>query len=685
MRAFSLRADEQFSAQVSASYKAVHYRGVRWVQILLTGGSGLLGTELLALYPSLDAPSRRELDICDADAVSAYILSARPDVIIHAAAVTDNRQIEADSSDAIAVNIAGTANLVAACAGTRTRLVFLSTDYVYKGDRGNYSESDELLPSNLYAWTKLAGEAAVRAIPNHLIIRTSFGARKFVYPAAFTDKWSSKEYVDVIAPDILDAALSPLVGIVNIGGSRRTLFEYAKERNPDVASIELGDSIHFSPKDTSLNLEKWMDYKNSAGVVKGVSNCRVCGNSNLQTYLDLGMLPLANNLAPSATAAKSMQRFPMQVQYCDDCSLSQLSVVVDPKEMFSHYTYRSSINKGYIKHCREMARSVGAALHLQASDLVVDIAGNDGALLAEFKDELGVSVLNVDPAENISKIAIERGIPTINDFWSSDIAKTILADHGCPKLITATNVFAHVDDMRGFVEAAKNCLHEQGALMLEFPYGVDFIENREFDTIYFEHLSYVLIEPVRRLAESLGMTVFDVQKQDIHGGTVRVFIGHKDAHDVTASVGKFLDYEKQNGFHDFAIYQAWNQEIDELVAELRTELRALKSEGVKIAAFAASAKGNTLMNACQLDGTTIDYIVDDTPEKIGKYSPGTGIPIVNREVLAKEPPDYLVMLAWNFAKELIVSTKEYEKNGGRYIIPIPAFRVVSGASELDSE
>ena len=179
---------------------------------------------------------------------------------------------------------------------------------------------------------------------------------------------------------------------------------------------------------------------------------------------------------------------------------SQLTVVIDPREMFSHYTYRSSINKGYVKHCREMAIAVGESLQLTADDLVVDIAGNDGALLAEFKDELGVNVVNVDPAENIGVIAESIGIPTITDFWSADVANEILRKHDRPKLITATNVFAHVDDVRGFVSAAKLCLHEKGALMLEFPYGVDFIEHREFDTIYFEHLSYVLIEPVRRLA-----------------------------------------------------------------------------------------------------------------------------------------------------------------------------------------
>jgi hypothetical protein len=385
------------------------------------------------------------------------------------------------------------------------------------------------------------------------------------------------------------------------------------------------------------------------------------------------MMPLANNLAPSVVEARRMSRYPMQVQYCEDCSLSQLSAVVDPREMFSHYTYRSSVNKGYVKHCREMAKSVGGPLGLTAKDLVVDIAGNDGTLLAEFSGELGVNVLNVDPAENIAAISEARGIPTINDFWSTEIAEKVADSFGQPKLITATNVFAHVDNVLEFVTAAKQCLHDDGALMLEFPYCVDFIEHREFDTIYFEHLSYVLIEPVMRLSARANLEVFDVQKQNIHGGTVRVFIGNPGRHPVKDSVAEFIANEKREGFHGIARYQAWAVEIDQLIHELSSQLRALKDGGAKIAAFAASAKGNTLLNACRLDQRTIDYIVDDTPEKIGRFSPGNGIPIVDRSILKSEAPDYLVILAWNFAQEIMDNTSDY---GGKYIIPIPAFKIV---------
>lgn len=227
------------------------------MRILLTGGTGLLGSELLKLDADLIAPRRSELDITDAAAVAEYVNKLLPDVIVHAAAVTNNRDIEDDPSEALEVNIKGTANLAQACLGSGARLVYISSDYVYKGDRGDYSESDEVLPSNLYAWTKLAGEAAVRAVANHLIVRTSFGASAFQYPAAFTDKWSSKQYVDEVAPKILEAAVGSATGVLNIGGPRRTLYEYASERNPKVKKISRGEAPHDATADTSLNLDNW--------------------------------------------------------------------------------------------------------------------------------------------------------------------------------------------------------------------------------------------------------------------------------------------------------------------------------------------------------------------------------------------------------------------------------------------
>jgi dTDP-4-dehydrorhamnose reductase/predicted TPR repeat methyltransferase len=646
------------------------------LRILLTGGSGLLGSELQKLAPDILAPTRAELDITDRYAVSAYIASHGPDTVIHAAAITNNREVENDATQAVEVNIKGTANIALACMKRRTRLVYLSTDYIYKGDKGRYSEEDEIEPFNLYAWTKLGGESSVMEVPNHLIIRTSFGAAQFEYPQAFGDKYTSKVYVDEIAPQILEAARSPLTGMLNMGAQRRSMYEYAKSRNPDVEEIKMSESAHKSPADTSLNTDRWTDYQEGRADAGSNLECRVCGNTDLRKYLDLGMMPLANNLAADAQAAVNMERFPLQVLFCTECSMSQTSVIINPEKLFGQYTYRSSINKGYVRHCRDMARSIGEKLELRASDLVVDIAGNDGSLLNEFKEELGVQVVNVDPAENIAAIAESRGITTINNFWSTEVAQQILNDHGQPKLITATNVFAHVDDVRGFLSAANLCLHETGVLVLEFPYVVDFIEKHEFDTVYFEHLSYIGIKPVAVLATNAGMDVVGVEKQDIHGGTVRAFIAKQGSRDVDSSVGQFLHAEEKGGYHDFHRYESWSEEVDDLNANFVRQLEQLKEHGARIAAFGASAKGNTLLNACHLNTGIIDYIVDDTPEKIGKFSPGTGIPIVDRTSLVENPPDYLVILAWNFAKEIIESAPDFRRSGGKFVIPVPKFEIV---------
>jgi hypothetical protein len=323
-----------------------------------------------------------------------------------------------------------------------------------------------------------------------------------------------------------------------------------------------------------------------------------------------------------------------------------------------------------------MARSIGAKLDLQVSDLVVDIAGNDGALLGEFKDELGVRVINVDPAENICAIAEDRGVPSIVDFWSTDVAQQIIDVHGKPKLITATNVFAHVDDVRSFLGAASHCLQDDGALVLEFPYVVDFIEHREFDTVYFEHLSYVGLKPVMQLAAGAAMQVFDVERHDIHGGSLRVFIGKDGGRDASDAVHHILKAEKIGGYHDFSRYEYWSEEIDDLIADLTKNLGQLRKHGYSIAAFGAAAKGNTLLNACRFNSTVIGYIVDDTPEKIGSYSPGTGIPVVDRSRLSSDTPDYLVILAWNFADEIMASLADFRRGGGKFIIPVPDFQIV---------
>lgn len=642
--------------------------------IILTGGSGCLGTELKKINPDIISPSHDEVNITNYYVLHAYIKKINPDIIIHAAAETDNRVVEKSPTKAISTNIIGSAYLSMICYEQGIRLVYLSTDYIYKGDRGNYKEIDEIMPFNLYSWTKLGGECSVLAVKNHLIIRTSFGKNTFDYIDAFIDKWSSKDYVDKIAPLIYEAALSPLTGVLNLGTERKTLFNYAIERNNSVNGVKVADTNYFTPIDTSLNLQKWIDYKSSKSIANPHTECRICGSKRLTKYLDLGLMPLANNLEFTAQRAKEKERFPLQVMFCEDCGLSQLSVVIDPEKMFSYYTYRSSVNAPYVKHCRDMANDLKVKYNLNSESFHIDIAGNDGALLKEFHNEIGHKVFNIDPATNLVAIAESQGIESIADFWSIELSEKIVNEKGKSDLITATNVFAHVDDVKEFIVAAKKGLKEDGVIILEFPYLIDFIEQVEFDTIYFEHLSYFSLLPINKLCEDNGLLITDVEKQEIHGGTIRVSIRHNLSYHVSKNVFKYLDMETSFGYNKIERYLEWNDMVKSTIKEFEQNILTLKKQGFKIAAFAASAKGNTLLNCSGMTTDMIKYIADETPEKIGKYSPGTGIPIVNKQMLIKDPPDYIVILSWNF-KEVIIE-KLRKIYSGKYIIPIPKFEIL---------
>lgn len=394
------------------------------------------------------------------------------------------------------------------------------------------------------------------------------------------------------------------------------------------------------------------------------TNCRVCNSQNLAKYLDLGMLPLSNNLAESETDPIHDEKYPLQVMLCEDCGLSQLSIVIPPEVLFSHYVYRSSISQGYVNHCRRMAKDFKKQHNLTEDSFVIDIAGNDGTLLKEFNDEIGCMVLNVDPAENLYRICEDNGVRMFRTFWGMNAANHIAINwFQKADIITATNVFAHVDNVREFIEAVKIILKPEGKLILEFPYLNDFIDNKEFDTVYFEHLSYFSIGPLRRLVNECGMEIESVSKQDIHGGSVRVTIGYGLS---DSSVGDYLVRELK--YRDIGIYNNFAREVKLTIAEFAYKISLLEN----VAGFAASAKGNTLLNCA---GVKLQYIVDQTPEKIGKFSPGIRTHIVDIAHILYDEPDYLVILSWNFADEIISKCRAAGFTG-KFIIPIPKFKII---------
>lgn len=409
-------------------------------------------------------------------------------------------------------------------------------------------------------------------------------------------------------------------------------------------------------------------------VSKTKERCRICGSSSLLSYLDLGQMPLPNNLFKTQEEALNCDKYQLKVNYCTNCGLNQLSEVVDPRVLFSHYVYKSGVSQGYIDHCKQMTKDFKKKYNLNvgsSADFIVDVAGNDCTLLEQFKQEIpGLRLVNIDPAKNLCDICREKGILAYNEFLTINTAMEVVRNHGVAQVVTATNVTAHVDDIRNFFLSVKFMLAYNGVFIIEFPYLVDTVEKNAFGQVYFEHLSYFTINPLKRLCDETGMKIIDVQKFDIHDGTARVVISHDYSNrDVEESVEEFLNKEKESGYLDIDIYDNFKETVDKNLLELSIVINELILQGFKVGGFAASAKGNTMLNAAGLSYKDIMYIVDDTPEKQGMYSPGTGIPIVSAEELKTNPVDYLLILAPNFTKEI---KKRLEGiYNGKYIIPVP--------------
>ena len=407
---------------------------------------------------------------------------------------------------------------------------------------------------------------------------------------------------------------------------------------------------------------------------KTVKQCRICNSKNLVKYLDLGKTPLANSLIDTKNKSKKELKFPLRVLYCKDCSLSQLSIVVNPKVLFSQYVYRSSISKTFEKHCKEMAEKLVRMIKNYKNDLVVDIASNDGCLLRQFKDK-GFRVVGVEPARNIANIANSNGIETLCTFWNHDVSKKIMEKYGQVKVITATNVLAHVDDLNEFLKAGNSLLEKDGLFVVEVPYLYDLLMKNEFDTVYHEHLSYFLVKSLKKLYEANGLNIFRIEEYPIHGGSLRIYAS-KNTLKIDKSVNDLLEFENNEKLYDAKTYKSFENKVKNIKKDLVNLLKKLKKNQKKIVAYGASAKGNTLLNYCGIDKNLISFVVDDTPEKQNKFAPGSKIPIKSSDYLDTEKPDYIVLLAWNFAKELMSKTKEHKLRGGKYIIPIPKVIII---------
>jgi SAM-dependent methyltransferase len=406
-----------------------------------------------------------------------------------------------------------------------------------------------------------------------------------------------------------------------------------------------------------------------------LGGCRSCGSAPLEPVLDLGLQPLANALRRREELVLPEPRYPLELARCPDCSLLQILDSVPPETLFGDYPYFSSVIATLVEHAREIALRQIGELSLDGDSLVVELASNDGYLLQHYRDA-GIPVLGIEPARNIAAVAEGRGIPTRSEFFGRELAERLTREGVRPDVLHANNVLAHVPDLNGFVAGIATLLEHGVQAVIEVPYLGDFLADREFDTVYHEHLCYFSVSALDRLFRRHDLSVERVERIPIHGGSLRVFARRAAHARPGGSVAALLDDEAGWGVDRAGPYAAFARDVLDMKARLRKLLGDLKRGGARIAAYGAAAKGSTLLNTFEIGAETLDFVADASPHKQGQHMPGSAVEIKPPAALRAELPDYVLLLAWNFAGEILAQQRAYREAGGRFILPIPEPRIV---------
>jgi len=405
-----------------------------------------------------------------------------------------------------------------------------------------------------------------------------------------------------------------------------------------------------------------------------VPPCRSCGGTGLTTILSLGQTPLANALLTADQLQQPETTYPLELALCPHCSLVQITETVSPEKLFGEYLYFSSFSDTLLRHVQALVQRLILSRRLDSNSLVVEVASNDGYLLQYYK-QAGISVLGIEPAANVAKVAQEqRGIPTLCEFFGEKLARRLRKQGKRADVIHAHNVLAHVPDLNGFVRGIKLLLKDDGVAVIEVPYVKDMIDRCEFDTIYHEHLCYFSLTALDKLFRRHELVVQDVERLPIHGGSLRLFITpHGEQRSMVRSL---LDEEILWGVNRLDFYRDFADRVKNLKNSLRSLLHDLKQNGNRLAAYGAAAKGSTLLNYFGIGRETFNFVVDRSTYKQGLYMPGVHLPIYHPDKLLEDKPDYVLLLTWNFAEEIMEQQAEYLRRGGHFIIPIPQVKVV---------
>ncbi len=399
--------------------------------------------------------------------------------------------------------------------------------------------------------------------------------------------------------------------------------------------------------------------------------CRFC-TAKLISFCDLGQSPLSNSFLEESQLQTKETFYPLHAYVCEVCHLVQLDEFESPKNIFTNYAYFSSYSETWLKHCQEYTNQVISRFKIDHNKKVIEIASNDGYLLKYFKEK-EIPVLGIEPAENVALVAESSGIPTVKSFFNSELAQILKSEDKQADLLICNNVLAHVPNLNNFIAGLKILLKPKGVITLEFPSLTKLIEQNQFDTIYHEHFSYFSFLTAEKIFSHHGLTLFDVDELNTHGGSLRIYVKHQEntENSISENVSRVKLMEKNGGMDKISSYLSFTKQVEETKRKLYSFLAEKKQTGKSIAAYGAPAKGNTLLNYCNIGIDLIDYTVDLNPEKQGRYLPGTHIPIFHPDKIKDTKPDYLLILPWNIKNEIIEQMKHIYKWGGEFIIPIP--------------
>jgi len=405
--------------------------------------------------------------------------------------------------------------------------------------------------------------------------------------------------------------------------------------------------------------------------------CRFCGKQLTQTFVDLGMSPLCESYVGEDRLNAMEPYYPLHVYVCANCFLVQLEEFVSPEEIFTEYAYFSSYSDDWLRHAERYVTMAVERFKLLNTSHVVEVASNDGYLLQYFVAK-GIPVLGIEPARNVAEVAIQKGVPTVMEFFGETTAEKYRAAGKSADLLLGNNVLAQVPDINDFIKGMKILLKPHGVITMEFPHVVKLIEENQFDTIYHEHFSYFSFITVEKMFAEHGLTLFDVEELPTHGGSLRIFAKHREdsAWEIGPRVKDLRDREEYFGITRLETYHVFDEKVRETKRKLLDFLIAAKRQGKTIVGYGAPGKGNTLLNYCGIRTDFLDYTVDRNPYKQGKYLPGSHIPIYDPERIRQTRPDYILILPWNFKDEILAQMSYIRDWGGQFVVPIPEVKVL---------